>query len=528
VLVAVESEASRRRTFAIISHPDAGKSTLTEALALHAGAILEAGHVNGKLGRRGVVSDWQEMERARGISISSAALQLEHRGHVLNLVDTPGHSDFSEDTYRVLTAVDCAVMLVDAAKGMERQTRKLFDVCAARGLPVITVINKWDRPGRSALELMDEIEARTGMVPTPLTWPVGMAGDFRGVLDRRTSGYVRFARTAGGATRAPQECLGADAALAREGTAWETAVEEAQLLTETGADHDTSMFLARASTPVLFASAVLNFGVDQLLDVLLEVAPSPGPRPDVGGAPRAVHAPFSGQVFKVAAGMDRAHRDRVAFVRVCSGHFERGMSVVNARTGRTFATKYSQQVFGATRSSLDEAWPGDVIGLINASALRVGDSLFADAAVTFPPIPSFAPEFFAVCRGKDSDRYKQFQRGMEELDGEGVVQVLRSDLRGDQAPVLAAVGPLQFEVLVQRMEADFHSPVELSHLEYTVARRTDAASAPALAGQRGMEVLTRTDGTMLALFNDIWRFNSIRRDLPDVLLESLVAGDAAD
>jgi peptide chain release factor 3 len=241
-------QARRRRSFAVISHPDAGKTTLTEALALHGGAINEAGHVKGKSGRRGVVSDWQEMERARGISISSAALQFEHQGHVINLVDTPGHSDFSEDTYRVMTAVDCAVMLIDAAKGMERQTRKLFEVCRARGLPVITVINKWDRPGLSALELMDEIELRTGMVPTPLTWPVGHAGDFRGVLDRRTGGYITFARTAGGATRAAQEHLTAEQALQREGEHWDTAVEEADLLTATGAIHDDETFRPARST----------------------------------------------------------------------------------------------------------------------------------------------------------------------------------------------------------------------------------------------------------------------------------------
>jgi peptide chain release factor 3 len=521
----VLKQARRRRSFAVISHPDAGKTTLTEALALHGGAITEAGHVKGKSGRRAVVSDWQEMERARGISISSAALQFEHRGHVLNLVDTPGHSDFSEDTYRVLTAVDCAVMLIDAAKGMERQTRRLFEVCKARGLPVITVINKWDRPGRSALELMDEVEQRTGMVPTPLTWPVGVAGDFRGVLDRRTGGYITFSRTAGGATIAAQEHLVAAAAREREGTAWETAVEEAELLTETGAQHDQETFLAGASTPVLFTSAVLNFGIDQLLTVLLEHAPSPSPRPSADGERRPLEAPFSGQVFKVQAGMDRAHRDRVAFVRICSGQFERGMSVVNGRTGRSLATRYAQQVFGSNRSGLDEGWPGDVVGLINANAIRVGDTLYADSPpVTFPPIPSFAPELFVVARAKDVSKYKQFQRGITELDGEGVVQVLRSDLRGDQAPVLAAVGPMQFEVVSHRMSADFHADVSLEPLPYTLAQRTDAASATFLDRQRDVEVLRRPDGTLLAVFTDLWRMRGVQRDHPDITLEPLAAG----
>ena len=520
-------EARRRRTFAVISHPDAGKSTLTEALALHGGAIAQAGHIKAKAGRRGVVSDWQEMEKARGISISSAALQFTYRDHVINFVDTPGHADFSEDTYRVLAAVDCAVMLVDAAKGMERQTMKLFDVCAYRGLPVITVINKWDRPGHAPLALMDEIEQKTGMVPTPLTWPVGIAGDFRGVLDRRTGDYVAFTRTAGGATRAPQQHLDAAAAEAREGQAWRPAVEEAELLQASGAVHDPETFRAGASTPVLFASAVLNFGVDQLLDVLLDLAPAPDARPDGDGRSHPLDAPFSGQVFKVQSGMDRAHRDRVAFVRVCSGHFERGMTVVNARTGRSFSTKYAQQVFGSSRTGLDEGWPGDVVGLVNASALHVGDTLYAEESVAFPPIPSFAPEHFVVARARDVGRYKQFQRGIAELDSEGVIQVLRSDLRGDQAPVLAAVGPMQFDVVHARMAGEFNAPVSIEALPYSLARRTTAEHAPALNAQRGVEVLSRADGTPLALFPDAWRLNAIQRDHPRLVLEPLAADRAA-
>ncbi len=517
------AEAARRRTFAVISHPDAGKSTLTEALALHGGAIVEAGHVKGKAGRRGVVSDWQEMEKARGISISSAALQLQHADCVLNLLDTPGHADFSEDTYRVLAAVDCAVMLVDAARGLERQTMKLFDVCRFRGLPVITVINKWDRPGRDALELMDEIAERTGMVPTPLTWPVGIGGDFRGVLDRRSGNYVAYTRTAGGAKRAPKEILSPTAAAAREGEVWRQAAEECELLKATGSDHDQEAFVAGASTPVLFAAAVLNFGVDQLLDVLVEHAPAPTPRPDAGDGHRPVDALFSGQVFKVQSGMDRAHRDRVAFVRVCSGRFERGMDVVNARTGRQFSTKYAHQVFGSTRESLDEAWPGDVVGLVNASALRVGDTLSQGAPVEFPPIPSFAPEHFMVARAKDVGKSKQFHRGMSELDSEGVAQVLRSDLRGDQAPVLAAVGPMQFDVVHHRMESEFHAPVSLEALAYALARRTTADAVDVLRGKFGVEVLWRTDGTPLAVFSDKWRLGAIERDNPDLVLERLAA-----
>ena len=520
-MVPPHDDARPRRTFAVISHPDAGKSTLTEALALHAEALTEAGAVHGKAGRRGTVSDWMELERARGISISSAALQFEYDGHVVNLVDTPGHADFSEDTYRELSAVDAAVMLVDAARGLEPQTLKLFRVCAHRGVPVITVINKWDRPGLDPLELLDEIQREIGLRPTPLTWPVGISGDFRGVLDRRTGDYVHYTRTAGGATRAPERRVAADEAATLEGETWTSATEEHELLTADGADHDQELFLAGATTPVLFASALLNFGVAQLLGVLLDLAPAPGPTYDADGSPRDVDDDFSAFVFKVQAGMDAAHRDRLAYARVCSGTFERGMVVTHAATGRPFATKYAQAVFGRERSSIDRARPGDIIGLVNASALRAGDTIYAGNPVSFPAIASFAPEHFAVARAVDTARYKQFRRGIEQLDQEGVIQVLRSDLRGDQAPVLAAVGPMQFEVLAARMETEFKAPVRLDRLDYSLALRTEPSAAETLGGLRGAEVLERSDGVYLALFTDSWRARSIARDHPDLVLEEL-------
>jgi peptide chain release factor 3 len=519
----VLEESARRRTFAVISHPDAGKSTLTEALALHARVISEAGAIHGKAGRRSTVSDWMDMEKARGISISSAALQFGYGDCIINLLDTPGHADFSEDTYRVLSAVDAAVMLIDAAKGLEPQTLKLFQVCRHRGIPVITVINKWDRPGRGALELLDEIQERIGLRPTPLTWPVGISGDFRGVIDRRTGGFIRFTRTAGGAKAAPEEHLSADAAAEREGQAWTDALEEHHLLELDGADHDQQEFLAGRTTPVLIAAAVLNFGVRQLLDILVELAPAPEPRPDAAGTHRPLEAPFSAFVFKVQAGMDSAHRDRLAYARVCSGTFERGMNVTHAATGRSFATKYAHTVFGRERTTVETAFPGDVVGLVNASALRAGDTLFVDVPVEFPPIPNFAPEHFAVIRARDTSRYKQFRRGVEQLEQEGVIQVLRSDLRGDQAPVLAAVGPMQFEVATHRMQSEFGAPVDLDQLDYQIARRTRREDVQTLNQQRGVEVLERGDGALLALFPDRWRLATIERDLPDVLLEPLVA-----
>ncbi len=521
---AVLSESRRRRTFAVISHPDAGKSTLTEALALHARVISEAGAVHGKSGRKSTVSDWMEMEKARGISITSAALQFEYGDHVVNLVDTPGHSDFSEDTYRVLSAVDAAVMLVDAAKGLEPQTLKLFQVCKHRGIPVITVINKWDRPGLDALELMDEIDREIGLRPTPLTWPVGIAGDFRGVLDRRDGNFIEFSRTAGGATRAPERYLDADTAFEVAGDVWVDAVEGHELLEADGADHDQERFLAGVTTPVLFASAILNFGVAQLLNTLVDIAPAPRPTPDDGGVRRELHEPFSAFVFKVQAGMDTAHRDRVAFARVCSGVFQRGMTVTHAATGRAFGTKYAQAVFGRERSVIETAYPGDIVGLVNASALRPGDTIFDGSHVRFPPIASFAPEHFAVTRAADSGRYKQFRRGIEQLDEEGVVQVLRNEMRGDQNPVLAAVGPMQFEVVAQRMETEFNAPVRMDRLNYSLARLTRPEDVDALNQMREIEVLQRTDGDLLALFPDKWRAQAVAKMHPDLMLEPLLAG----
>lgn len=525
---AIDAQARRRRTFAVISHPDAGKSTLTEALALHARIISEAGAVHGKSGRKSTVSDWMEMEKARGISITSTALQFAYTAGdgtecVINLLDTPGHADFSEDTYRVLAAVDCAVMLIDAAKGLEPQTLKLFQVCRHRRIPIITVVNKWDRPGREALELIDEIQARIGLRPTPLTWPVGIAGDFYGVLDRRTGTFAQFTRTAGGATRAGEHHLDPAQAEALAGDSWLQAVEEAELLSADGADFDNDTFMACESTPVLFTSAVLNFGVNQLLDTLVRHAPAPAAMPDVTGTPRRIDDSFSAFVFKVQAGMDSSHRDRLAFARVCSGAFKRGEVVTHGATKRPFATKYAQSVFGQQRSTVDFAWPGDVIGLVNANALRVGDTLYSGDHVEYPAIPQFAPEHFAVARAADPSKHKSFRRGISQLEQEGVIQVLRSDVRGEQAPVLAAVGPMQFEVVTHRMANELSTPIALERVPYTVVRRVRPEDAEALAGQSGVEVFTRSDGALLALFGDKYRLAVIERHNPRLVLEPLVA-----
>ena len=538
------SEASKRRTFAVIAHPDAGKSTLTEALALHAHVISEAGAVHGKAGRKATVSDWMEMEKDRGISIASSALQFEYapEGHtgdpfVINLVDTPGHADFSEDTYRVLTAVDAAVMLIDGAKGLEPQTLKLFRVCKARGLPIVTVINKWDRPGMAPLELMDEIVTEIGLQPTPLYWPVGEAGDFRGLARVTDEGevdeYVHFIRTAGGSTIAPEEHYSPAEAQEKEEGTWDTAVEEVELMTMDGAVHDQDLFLDCTTSPVIFASAMLNFGVHQILDALCALAPQPASR---AADPKAVAAAtgaiddhrdvdgdFSGVVFKVQAGMDKNHRDSLAFMRIVSGEFDRGMQVTHAQSGRTFSTKYALTVFGRTRSTVETAFPGDIVGLVNAGSLAPGDTIYAGRKVQYPPMPQFAPEHFRTLRAKTLGKYKQFRKALEQLDSEGVVQVLKNDARGDAAPVMAAVGPMQFEVMQARMENEYNVETVTEPIPYSVARRTDAATAPELAKQRGCEIFTRTDGELIALFGDKWRLQFIQKEHPDFVLEPLVA-----
>jgi peptide chain release factor 3 len=511
--------ARSRRTFAIISHPDAGKTTLTEKLLLYSGAVAEAGAVKARRSRQVVVSDWMEMERERGISVTSTVLRFEFLDTTFNLLDTPGHRDFSEDTLRVLAAVDSAVILIDAAKGIEAQTLKLFEVARERRIPLLTFVNKYDRPGLEPLELLDDIQAQLDVKPVPVTWPVGIPGDFRGVVDRRDGSYHRFQRSPGGATEAEEEVVRPERAHAEEGEIWRTAEEELALLDAVGARIDMGEYGRADSTLVFFGSALSNFGVRLLLHALIKLAPTPQPRRDVSGEARPLDAPFSGVVFKVQANLDPRHRDRVAFLRVCSGRFERGMRAVNARTGRPFAMTYAHELFGQERATLDRGHPGDVVGLVNAGDLRVGDTLYADRPVEFPAIPTLAPEHFVIARNADTARYKQFRRGLAQLDEEGVVHVLRDRLRGDQAPVLAGLGPMQFDVARHRLEREFGAGVALDTVPWRVARRTDAEGERALAAWRHGDVLLRADGTRLAVFTSDFHLERFRADHPEVALE---------
>ena len=521
----VLDQSIRRRTFAIISHPDAGKTTLTEKFLLYGGALgTEAGSVKGKKGGRSATSDWMELEQQRGISITSTVLQFPYRDHIVNLLDTPGHKDFSEDTYRVLAAADAAVMVLDGAKGIEPQTLKLFEVCRDREIPILSFINKWDRPSLQPFEILDDIEKQLSLTPTPLSWPVGSAEDFRGVLDQRTGDFVRFTRTARGATVAPEEIVEPERAIEEEGKLYEDAADELGILEAVGSVYDEDTFLSGITTPVFFGSALTNFGVRLLLDAVVDLTPAPTPKTDSAGEKRSLDAPFSGFVFKVQANMDKAHRDRTAFFRVCSGRFERGMVVTHEATGKPLATKYAHTAFGTDRETLDEAWPGDIVGLVNANEVGIGDTLYLDEKVAYPPIPSFAPVHFAIARTKDASRFKQFRNGVTQLDEEGVVQVLRDEDIGDQAPVLAAVGPMQFEVATHRLENEFGAPVELSMTNYSVARLTDKESMPELRAMQGVDVLARADGTLLALFESPYWLDRLLGERPELTLEKLVAG----
>jgi peptide chain release factor 3 len=523
---ALRAEAATRRTFAIISHPDAGKTTLTEKFLLFAGAVQEAGAVKSRKQARTTTSDWMEMERQRGISISSTALHFAYAGWRFNLLDTPGHADFSEDTYRTLCAADAAVMVLDSAKGLEPQTLKLFQVCRDRGLPIVTFVNKCDRPGLPPLALLDQITEQIGLEPVPVTWPVADGPEFAGIVDRRTGDLVRFERTAHGSRVGDEQrepVHTADRGDCPEDR-WDAAMEELALLDLEEITFDHAAFLAGRQTPVFFGSALANFGVRMLLEQFAEMAPAPAAQPvrepaDAGARP--IDAPFSGLVFKVQANMDPRHRDRVAFIRVNSGRFDRGMTATLARTGKPFQLKYAHQLFANDRNTVESAVPGDIVGVVNAAGLQVGDTLYDGDRVTFPPIPTFAPERFATVRNRDTGRYKQFRSGLQQLDEEGVVHVLRRPEFGHQELLLAGVGQLQFDVAEHRMAHEFGCEIALSPARWTMARRIDATHADALRGQRQSVVVENRHGDTLVLFTSDLALRWAQDDHPDVVFEEL-------
>ena len=513
-----------RRTFAIISHPDAGKTTLTEKFLLYAGAVQEAGAVKSRRQSKTATSDWMELEKQRGISISSTVLHFSFGDWHFNLLDTPGHADFSEDTYRTLCAADAAVMVLDMAKGLEPQTLKLFKVCADRGLPIVTFVNKCDRPGLPPLGLLDDINERIGMQPVPITWPVADGAEFEGIVDRRAGELVRFDRTAHGSRMGDEERVPVEKAEPQIAPLlrWQTAMEELELLELDGVELDHDAFLAGKQTPLFFGSALANFGVRLLLEGFANLAPAPGPQPSVDPpGERPVEAPFSAQVFKIQANMDPRHRDRVAFMRVNSGRFERGMSAVHARTGRPYTLKYAHQLFARDRETVDVAVPGDIVGVVNASGLLPGDTLHSGPPVNFPPIPTFAPEQFSTVRNRDTSRYKQFRSGIAKLDEEGVVHVLRRPEYGDQEPIFAGVGQLQFEVAAYRMETEFGCTISMSPAPWKFARLVSSEDVGKVEGQRGTVLCQDSQGRYLLLFASDYALQWAAEDHPEITFAEL-------
>ena len=606
-------EIQRRRTFAIISHPDAGKTTLTEKLLLYGGAVQLAGSVTARKNQRATTSDWMELERKRGISISSTVLQFGYNGYHINLLDTPGHKDFSEDTYRVLTAVDSVVMVIDSAKGIEAQTRKLFEVCRQRGVPIFTFMNKCDRPMREPLLLLDELERVLGIGAFPINWPIGTGFEFQGVYDRQAKEVHLFERTVGGQFRAPVSVGGWDDPVIRDrldDREYAKITEELEMLEMAGAAFDERAVLAGKTTPVFFGSGINNFGVQLLLDGFLKHAPPPRgrkvvllPKSGVWGqasagavagenagagadqspalptgsanpsdwelaapSPHATRgergedqgvagpaeegeltpseaaqtaggpafwpsfiAPenpvFSGFIFKIQANMDPKHRDRIAFVRVCSGKFERDMTVLHPRSSKKVRLSSSHKLFGNERETLDEAYPGDIVGLVGLSDFGIGDTLTVDPKIIYKEIPRFTPEAFAYLHNPNTAKYKQFRQGLDQLLQEGVIQVLHLRNAGTKVPLLAAVGPLQFEVVQFRLESEYGATSRLEQAPWTVVRWLSSslteADLDAISLPTGSRIAYDMEQRAVALFPNEWAANYYAQTAPKISLSAL-------
>ncbi|MDW8398553.1 MAG: peptide chain release factor 3 [Acetobacteraceae bacterium] len=508
---AVAREAARRRTFAIIAHPDAGKTTLTERLLLKGGAIQLAGAVRAKGAARRTRSDWMRIEQERGISVATAVMTFVRGDTVFNLLDTPGHEDFSEDTYRTLTAVDAAVMVIDAAKGIESQTRKLFEVCRLRDIPIITFVNKMDREGRHPFELLDEIEKTLALDAAPLVWPVGRADRFAGVWDFRAPGFLPV-----GADAVVPMADPADPRLA-ELVGPERAAglrEEASLVEAACPPFDPGAYRAGHLTPVYFGSALRDFGVSALLDGLERFAPAPGPRP---AEPRTIEPGeerVTGFVFKVQANMDPNHRDRVAFFRICSGRMAKGMRLKQVRTGRQVPVNAPLFFFAQDRQVAEEAWPGDVIGIANHGTLRIGDTLTEGEALAFRGVPSFAPEILRAIRLEDPMLAKKLRTALDQLAEEGVVQVFRP--RDGSAAVVGVVGQLQLDVLASRLGAEYGIAVGFETTRWECVRwiAGTGAEVERFAAAHGSDIADDRDGNVVAFFASDWRRRRAEADWP--------------
>jgi len=521
-----EAVLEKRRNFAIISHPDAGKTTLTEKLLLYGGAIHQAGAVKARRDQRKATSDWMEMEKQRGISITSTVLQFDYRDFQINLLDTPGHQDFSEDTYRTLAAADNAVMLIDAAKGLEPQTRKLFEVCKLRQLPIFTFVNKMDRPGREPLDLLDEIERELGLQTYPVNWPIGIGDRFRGVFDRATQTIHLFERRSHGSQEAQETVIElGDPKIEDylEKDLYYQLKEDIELLSELGTQLDLPAVHAGEMTPIFFGSAMTNFGVKLFLESFLDYGLPPRGRNSSLGVLDPTYPDFTGFVFKLQANMDPKHRDRVAFVRVCTGKFEKDMVVNHARTGKTIRLSRPQKLFAQDRAVIEEAYPGDVIGLNNPGVFAIGDTIYMGKKLEYEGIPCFSPELFAYLRNPNPSKFKQFQKGVSELQEEGAVQILSSIDEFKRDPILAAVGQLQFEVVQFRLLSEYGAETTLEPLAYSLARWVAGGWAALEKAGKLFNTLTVKDywGRPVLLFKNEWNLQQVKEDHPSLQLNSI-------
>jgi peptide chain release factor 3 len=537
---ALLAEVLRRKTFAIISHPDAGKTTLTEKLLLYGGAIHLAGAVKAKKGRAGTVSDWMEMERERGISITSSVLQFPYRGFSMNLLDTPGHADFSEDTYRTLHAADGAVMLLDAAKGVEAQTKKLFRVCHRRRMPIFTFVNKMDRPARDPFDLIGEVESVLEIGCFPVTWPVFRGAEFRGVYHRLERKVFLFQRNEGatGAEAAGINVSGVNDPMLRDELGEEShrlLVEQLELLEAAGDSFDRDRFIKGEVSPMFFGSAYNNFGVEPFLNAFLDMLPPPAPRVTTKGPIAPDDEEFSAFVFKIQANMDRSHRDRMAFLRVCSGKFERGMKVFHARTGRQIRLANPTQFMAQERTIVEEGYGGDVLGIYDPGIFEIGDTITGGQNFTFDEIPHFAPEQFVRVALLDPMKRKQLKKGLEELAQEGSVQLFKPPAGRDGDMVIGAIGELQFEVTKYRLLSEYKVEVRLEQLPFEFARwveKTDPTTKEEIdlalfERERAGSGFTDVRGRPVVLFKGEWQLDIARREFKKLVFKETISGIAA-
>ncbi len=528
VIPAVQKEIERRRTFAIISHPDAGKTTLTEKLLYHGGVIHEAGEVKGKAGTKAVTSDWMELERQKGISITSSVMTFDFNKLRINLLDTPGHKDFSEDTYRVLMAVESACMLIDVAKGVEERTKKLYDVCRYRNIPIFTFVNKLDREGKDPLMLIDEIEKTLNMQCYPVTWPLGIGQRFKGIYNRLTKQAHFYDQRREGDEVSTVDLQGPTDPILDKYLDYESAAqvrEELDLIETALPPFDPEEFLAGKISPVTFGSAKQNFGVNTFLDFFTKFAPPPKARPLKKGEPISpLSSNFTGFVFKIQANMDRRHRDRIAFLRICSGKFDRGMKVNHARLGRELRLSYSNQFIAADKETVDEAYAGDIIGVSDTGNFAIGDSISSQGKIEFEDIPKFAPELFAKVTVRDALRRIKLNEALNHLSEEGAIQLFIDPIVGNQEAIIGAVGELQFEVLVHRLQDEYNLEVKMTRLPFTVARWPRGPDGKAVSQLKGnFQMFEDMIQQPVLLLNQEWDLNWAKKENPDIDFASSIS-----